>query len=449
MRKTKLSLHSIILLLCISLFYGCEEENDTVSTIEINKFIHDNMQFGYLWADQMPNLNPYIQTDSKLFFDNLLYKTIDRWSFITDDVDALYAYFAGVRKEMGYSLRGYYVSESSNQVVAIVELVYPETPAARAGLKRGDILVKIDGKNITESNYGNLFYNDQIEIMKGEIVGDEIYNLEPSITLSAEVIQINPIHKSEIFEVEGEKVGYLAYTGFIYEYNENLENEFAAFKAQGITDLILDLRYNSGGAISSAKLLASMICPASCKGEVFLHTAYNQQLSQHLENEYPREDIFNDYFEENINNLNLSRLYVLTSSGTASASEMVIYSLSPYMDIIQIGEITHGKYYGSITISDEQRHSWAIQPIVMRAENVDNSIDYSKGLPPDIDVRDDYTYELGTEDDYLTSIALSDISGVAYESVKLKKASIYTPTNRLKQKENPLKYEMYKDIKFE
>jgi C-terminal processing protease CtpA/Prc len=445
MRNTRLSLNGIILLLCIALFYGCVEENNTVSTAEINTFIYDNMQFGYLWSDKMPNLNPYTQPDSKYFFDQLLYKSIDHWSFITDDIVALNAYFAGIRKEMGYSIRGYYVSDNSNQVVVFVELVHPGTPASRAGLKRGDMIVKIDGENITESNYGKLFNNDQIEIMKGEIVGDEIYDLEPSINLFAEVIQINPIHKSEIFEVGGEKVGYLAYTGFIHEYNENLENEFAAFKAEGISDLILDLRYNSGGAISSAKLLASMICPASCEGEVFIHTAYNQQLTEYLENEYANEEeIFNDYFEKNANNLDLSRLFVLTTSGTASASEMVIYSLSPYMDIIQIGETTHGKYYGSITISDEQRHSWAIQPIVMRAENVDNSIDYSKGLPPDTDVKDDYTYELGTEDDYLTSIALAKISGVAYESVKIKKASIFSPANRLKQ--NPLKYEMYKDL---
>ncbi|SMO73139.1 PDZ domain (Also known as DHR or GLGF) [Saccharicrinis carchari] len=418
------------------------------AVVEINRFVSQNMKDLYLWNTEMPALNPKTQPDTKAFFDELLYKKIDRWSFITDDVDELDNYFAGIRKELGYSLRGYYLKEGSDQVVAYVEYVEPGGPADRAGVKRGDLIIKVQDEDITPDNYSTLFFADKLTIGLGLITDSGLRDSPTSITFNSEVLQVNPILSHNVFNVEGKLIAYLAFTGFIDDFDDELQAVFAHFKAERVTDLILDLRYNGGGAVSTARLLASMICPASCAGKLFLRSAYNEGLEAAIKTELPDTytDFFEDYFEDNVNNLDLSNLYVLTTQGTASASEMVIYSLSPYMNVVQIGEQTHGKYYGSTTIKDEnKKHTWAIQPIIMRAENTDNSIDYGQGLIPDIKVNDDYTYPLGTTDDYLTAIAIQEITGAPMPTVQLKSGRMeyLKPASNLQFEEHPLKYEMH------
>ncbi len=451
MKNLKLTAINIFIVLAfVVTLVSCKDDDIDIdpAALEINRFVWKNMNLYYLWDTKMPKLNPNRQADSKKFFDDLLYSEIDHWSFITDDIDELTNYFAGIRKELGFSLNIGYLKKGSDQVVALVEYVEPNGPADRAGIQRGDLIVRINGAGITAENYNLLFVSDNITLGLGIISNGATLDLTPSISIQAEVLQINPILSNKIFNVEGKRIGYLAYTGFMEAYDDELQAVFAHFKAEGISDLILDLRYNGGGAVSTARLMASMICPTSCEGKVFLRTAYNKGVEAFIKQENPDsiKEAFEDYFETNSNNLDLSALYVLTTPGTASASEMVIYSLSPYMNVVQIGEQTHGKYYGSITIDDEKKkHKWAIQPIIMRAENVDNSIDYSQGLIPDIEIFDNYNYELGTTEDVLTAIAISKITGKYVDPEPLKSADGlgFQPAMNLKTKEHPLKYEMY------
>lgn len=445
MSRNQLVLGLTVLLLSV---LGCQKDDIDPQVLKVNRFVKDNMELYYLWEDKLPAINSSKERDSKKYFDKLLYKRIDKWSFITDDVDALNNYFAGVRKEFGYSVRGYYFEEGSERIVAFVEYIEPDGPADRAGLKRGDLIVKINGSDITQDNYGQLFSAEAVSIGLGTVTDNSIIELSSSVNMVSEELQINPILKTEIFDVGGIKIAYLAYTSFIHEYNDQLEAVFAEFKSLGVSELILDLRYNSGGSISTARLMASLIGPTSNAGKLFLRTAYNEGLEEAIKNENPSSytEWFEDYFETNPNNLGIENLYVLTTNGTASASEMVIYSLSPYINVVQIGEQTHGKYYGSITIDDKKEHNWAIQPIIMRAENVDNSIDYSQGLIPDVEMNDNYMYELGTKEDVLTAKAISQITGVTSKSLEgLKSASksLGEPLLRTEGVKHPLKYEMY------
>jgi hypothetical protein len=131
---------------------------------------------------------------------------------------------------------------------------------------------------------------------------------------------------------------------------------------------------------------------------------------------------------------------------------MVIYGLSPHMEVYHIGEQTHGKYYGSITISDEDKHNWAIQPIVMRAENKDNSIDYREGLTPDLE-RTDFInaseyYPLGDPKEDFLALALEYLTGVAPTGAQLKSTmKPIIPTNTEQSLGHPLDYNMYREIK--
>ncbi|MCU4163902.1 S41 family peptidase [Carboxylicivirga caseinilyticus] len=425
-------------------------------TQKINKFVIDNMEFVYYWNATMDNFDYRTEKDTydlfdkilKASYDNELARNIDQWSFLTDDYQALLDYFAGVRLSMGHSIRLYRLDDVN--VIGFIEYVEPDSPASEAELERGMMFYMIDGQQLTLSNYSTLLNQDNYTMTFGVLNLDySITPISPSVELSATTLQTNPIHISKVIEYEGKKIGYLMYKSFIDDYNDQLESVFADFKNQGVSDLVLDLRYNGGGAVSTAILLSSMIAPSSAIGDVFINTAYNENLDNYYQTRYPdEEDLFTYRLESNANNLDLNRLVVLTTYKTASASEMVMYGLSPHMTVYQIGEQTHGKYYGSITINDEDvSDEWAMQPIVMRAENKNNSIDYREGLIPDIDRYDfldasDF-YPLGDPREDFLALALEYLTGVKPTGATLKSTErSFTPINKEYKISHPLEYDM-------
>ena len=406
---------------------SCKDDNaefPSRKVSNINEFIYDNMNFAYFWSDEMPNIDYRKELDSEAYFYKLLQEPDDKWSFITDDINELIAYFNGIQKTFGFSIQPYYLKPGSNQVVIFVEYVYRDSPAEAAGLKRGDVFYKIDGIVINDKNYQTLLSKEYMVLTLGLVDSNQDINgLSPAISLSSVVMNIHPIVALKTLEIAEKKVGYLAYTAFRSNYDTALVNNFQRFKAENITDLVLDLRYNGGGDVSSAQLLAGLIAPTSAKGSILIREKWNPKMTNYIKEVYGDHDtIFNRRIQNEEFNLNLSRLFVLTTSGTASASEMIIYGLSPYMEIIQIGEKTHGKYYGSITIDDpDEKHTWAIQPIVMRSENADNSINYTDGLPPTFSMIDNnYNADLGDPEENFLYQALTYISTGDFDKSELK-----------------------------
>jgi C-terminal processing protease CtpA/Prc len=429
---------------------SCDDNNDTndaSGTLKINTFIHDHMDYYYYWNEEMPNIDYKKEADSEDYFYKLLKNPDDRWSFITDDIAGLENYFKGIFKSPGYSIQAYFLDQStSNQVIIIVEYVYRNSPASEAGLKRGDIFYKINGEVLTNDNFQELLSLDSKVITLGQITAaDEIIELEPAISISSqENLVQHPILATNIIEKEGTVIGYLAYNSFIDEYDEELSEVFTQFKTAGVNELVLDLRYNSGGAVSTAQKMAGMIVPASAHGQIFIREKFNLGLSRNNSNLK---------FDVGADNLNLDRVYILTTEGTASASEMIIYGLEPYMEVIQIGAETHGKYYASFTISDnrdpqKRTHNWAIQPIVIRSENANNSINYQKGLAPDVDLNDTrYNAELGDEEEHFLAAAIEHITTGSISTAVLKSASTTLPNIQaikgFKQDRDPLFGSMY------
>ncbi|WP_291857473.1 S41 family peptidase [Marinilabilia sp.] len=426
-----------------------EEEKESIDpqTLMINNFIKNNMEYYYFWNDEIPDIDQEKEENSSDYFDKLLKKPDDRWSFITDDYPALVKYFSGVEKSTGYSLQLMYLNQTSNQVIAVIEYVHPDTPAEEAGLKRGDIIVKIDGLLITDENYSDLLGRTMFEITLGEInLNGSTSDLNPTIPVEAIELSLNPIVKTNIIDTLGHKIGYLAYTSFIFDYNQELETVIREFKDAGVTDMILDLRYNGGGAVSSAELLGNMLVPPGNDGRTFIKSVYNTDITNDIKSEPDyTPDFFLRKFSEHENNLNINKLYVFTTESTASASEMIIYGLSPYMEVVQIGTQTHGKYYASITISDEEKHDWAMQPIIMRSINALDDIDYSQGLIPDYELMDDfYNYpenELGHHRERFMSEAISQITGQT--SYYDQNAGVVKSANSLLRKADKLRQKLY------
>ncbi len=412
-----------VVFVIISVFVSCAESDDLSDVQILSQDIYDKMSLKYYWAESMPDLDPLKQESPSEYFYSLL-DDVDDWSYISNSYVDLVALLSGSSEEIGYSIQLYVLSDASSYI-AYVEYVYPDSPADEAGIKRGDIIARVNGQSITEDNADEL-YGSVVELNLATVSGTTLNVSSTSISIDAEVLYVNPILATNVFDEGGTKVGYIAYTSFLSDYDDELADVFADFQSQGVEELILDLRYNNGGEVSSALSLASMIVPQSDVGKTFVKYTYNSSIQENVTD----EDVTLT-FEESSNNLNLSRVFVLTTESTASASEMVMYGLSPYMEVIQIGAETVGKYYTSSIIAIE--YGWAILPIMAQMENSDNSIDYDNGLMPDYTMSDDYDYPLGSENDALTQKALSIISGNTTTSKKSVYDNKYRVSGRIRK----------------
>lgn len=419
----RLSVYTIVFLfIALSACKDDSKEELSAKDLEINNFIWENMSMYYLWTENVPELNPskyltqkdlnsYLNQygDHESFFNSLLYKRgiIDRFSWIVDDYGELEKGFKGESKSMGFDyMLG--VFEGSDEIFGIVRYVVKGSPADIAGLKRGDAFTKINNTQLTISNYENLLSKESYSLNIAGISNNTIYDKHYSISMVAAEIQENPIYLDTIYHYGQYTIGYLVYNGFMPNYDNQLNAVFAKFKTNKINKLILDLRYNPGGAESSATYLASMIYSTDTT-KIFVKNSFNSQLQQYLEKEYGSR-YFNIYFknmieadadnglkQEPINSLGLSDLYVITSRSSASASELLINGLRPYIPVTIIGDTTYGKYVGSITIKDynsqgvvNPNHKWAMQPIVLKISNINGVSDYYNGLPSDVYTIEDW-----------------------------------------------------------
>ncbi|MCG8308749.1 MAG: S41 family peptidase [Cytophagales bacterium] len=422
--------HLLYLFVFLLIFSSCREDEivePKPQINEINEFIWKNMSEYYLWEKHLPgNIDRSTENDSKLYFEKLLYKPTDKWSFITDNYDALMNLLKGVEKSFGHHFK-LFVLQNSTDVVGVVKYVIPDSPADEKGIKRGDVFFKVNGQTMNTANYrGLLFDRDSYTLSFGKF--DESGRITPTEdkTLISGIISENPIHIRKTIDIEGNRIGYLSYNQFIADYNDELVNAFKQFKNDGITDLVLDLRYNPGGSIHTAVLLSSMIAPAAAvqNGEIFIKMIWNDKINDYfLKEEGENSDNLVARFIQPEVNLDLQKVYILITSNSASASELVINCLDPYMEVILVGpENTTGKYVGSITIQDKDaNHNWALQPIVLKTVNASGISDYDRGLAPHFTIDDDFNAGLGTikEDMLAKSVELitgKSISGQARTS---------------------------------
>lgn len=422
--KKRIMKQLVISLIFALVLLSCARNENPIpidnETQAVNEFVYNTSSMYYLWTNYIPGGIDYTSyTDSYQLFEDIKYSSLDRWSFLHDDYMEILNSFNGIEKTGGYKLK-LFQYENSDNVYGIFDYVYKDGPAYNAGIVRGDYLLKINDQTLTVSNYSDLLSTDQYSVTIGELVGDQITETN-TVSINHIEMNINPVLKSEVFEVSGTKIGYLLYDQFIEDYVSDLESAISSLKSQGITELILDLRYNPGGYVSTCTKLASMIAPASAINNIFLTMQWNDELTDFLVSEYGAEsDYFIEKFPTPNVNLNLSRLVVLTSDRTASASEAIINGLKPYMNVQVIGKKTHGKYTGASLFYDnvEQKHNWGLYLVLNRIANVDGNTDYVDGFTPDIEVQDDYTTPLGDVNEALLARAISYLTGVTKKTKK-------------------------------
>jgi len=400
-------------------------------TLKINTFIKEVMTDVYLWYDKMPAIDEKYETDSKAYFEKLLYSE-DKWSFITDDIKSFENSIQGIEKTYGYSLAFGAFSNAPGTYFAIVEYVYPNTPASKAGFNRGDLIVKINGQNITIDNYQNLLSGTDITVTRGILSGGAI---SQGITLSmvAEELKLDPVLMYKIIEREGHKIGYLLYLQFISSYNStSLSKALQYFSDNQVTDLVLDLRYNPGGETTAAQYICSSLAPLSVVNNKSMRVSYqwnNKYQAYWISKK--RDDQLGIYFDPTVPvKLNLNKVHILTGNNTASASELTITGLEPYLDVVLVGDTTYGKYTGSFTIKPSEWYdkpsvyadfeNWGLQPIIIRFANSQGVTNFTNGFAPDFVVGDALlpAYPLGDISEPLLKKAVENITGKTISAMK-------------------------------
>ncbi|MDD3771244.1 MAG: S41 family peptidase [Weeksellaceae bacterium] len=429
--------------------FSCSDDDDSASpSTSVNDFVWKAMNLWYYWQEDVADLSDTrFQTDAEytqflqskstenLFFSLLnQYGTIDRFSWIVPDYHDLENQFAGINKSFGMKYGLVYLNSESNQIFGYLQYVIPNSPAWNAGLKRGDIFNSINGINLTDSNYNELLAQPSADFGMAYLENGQLFNLNQTISIQKTVIQENPVYLTKIIETNGHKIGYLLYNGFRANFNSELNDAFGELKAAGITDLIVDLRYNGGGSVETSVLLGSMIT-GQFENQTFTQLTFNEKASQNNSNykfrnegkAYDNDLNLTGTFP--INHLNLNQLIVLTSRNTASASEMLISCLRPYIQVSTIGLTTYGKTVGSITLYDSPSssytstnkintsHTWAMQPIVFEYKDSQNQPSPIQGILPETEINEIHYLEdlpaLGDTNEPLLAQALAKITGIS------------------------------------
>ena len=451
---------SIFSLLCLLLVLASCNKSNTDSPqgawYYANAFAYNVMQSYYLWnkdiADDLKHWSTSTNPVEKV-------KTVrvaqDRWTTLYEDYTRFEGTTTGTQKSFGLDITASWADESQTRVAGIVNYTYADSPAQKAGLQRGDIILTVDGSELTKDNYqqelGKLYSASQVRL--GLQSGRDV-------DLAAVSMYMNPVQTVKTLQYEGRKIGYLNFTSFTLDACKDLETAFAGFKADGIDELILDLRYNGGGYAMTALVLASMIAPLDVveQGAVYNKDVYNDILSSEMAQDTCFEPSYSLDSKTIIHaaqvNPGLKRLWVLVSGTTASASEALICGLKAHMDVYLVGTNTYGKYCGGILIKAPDWFKavkdsapagldcqeairllplWGMYVIISRYADCNGvTLSMPSGIPADVDAPDMpwLPVELGDPSESMLSAALQAIVGSAAAAAVKSPAPAVLPLHR-------------------
>lgn len=422
----------------------CSDTYTGEKYFRIHQFIWETLNDYYLWQEEVPALadaikpvgsakfkeliRPYPEPEA--FFESLKHED-DKYSIIRSNYEDIENSIKGIDANNGleFILSRY---GSGDAVMGVVTYILEGSDAVGKNIKRGDIFTRVDGQNLNVSNYRELLFGDNLSytLDMADLSNNLLIPNGKNITLTkTEKFQSNPIQIHKIIESGSKKIGYLMYNQFADGFDDDLNEIFSIFQSQQINELILDLRYNGGGLVRSAVNLAGMIT-GQFDGEVFAKYLWNKKLMDYLNTDPERfagnlgENFTNKLGDGTaINSLNFNKVYVITSGRSASSSELVINGLSPYINVIQVGDNTYGKNVGGpaalYDYIDNNRtknpdHTYAIYCMTFYSANSQNFYDYADGLAPqeELKLKEDIANmgTLGESSDPLLALALMHLT---------------------------------------
>lgn len=374
---------------------GEDRSGEYYALITTQTWMYETMQQEYLYYQDIPEKKSLNFFNKPSDFLNSMVSSKDKKSGSTfSHIDSVFVTTRSTSTTPTFGFEGTMVRAENGSYGIRVLYTQENSPAEEVGLKRGDLIIAANNKKINSSD---LFYitspKEAYLFTMGKLNERGFDTLQTVQMPSPRIVENKNIYKSDIMEIAGKRVAYIMYNEFGNNDTENLKQLFKDIAGQSVDDIILDLRYNPGGYVNIAQLVSTNLAPQEAMGNVFLKMTHNDKINQ--------TDILN--FEQsllaNCSPVNYKNLYVITSSNTASASEIVINCLRPYMAgrLIQVGTATFGKNVAQQLYTDEEKapmlEFWMTNSLLSNAE--DFSDYYTSGLKPDYEKSENFKGELG------------------------------------------------------
>ena len=345
-----------------------------------NLYVRDVMTELYYWYSFVPALDPLRFNSPEEYLEAVRHRPLDNsFSYITsrEENEAFFSDSQFVGLGFSTAVRG-----SDMRVLQVFE----GSPAAEAGLGRGHRILEINGRTIealvAASQLDDAFGPNQIGA-EVEVAFQTRDGETRRRRLTKRAVTIPTVSLTRVITVDGRRVGYVFFRNFVRPSFAALDAAFATLREANVSELVLDLRYNGGGLVDVAVHLASLIAGPVTNGQVLAKYVHNDRYRS-LD-----EDI---RFEAPETALGLSRLFVVTTRGSASASELMINALRPYIPVVVVGDRTYGKPVGQYGIPFCDK---VIAPVAFTIRNVADKGDYFDGIPADCTAGDDITHDLG------------------------------------------------------
>ncbi len=379
--------------------------SDPCSIAAQKQFVFEQMGDWYLWNNLLPvtvDLEGFATAEELLAFlttfsPDLGSGPVDRFSFLTTATSDQQFFGEGKFEGFGFSSR--FLTADDWRLTR----VFADSPAGIGGLARGQRIMALDGRTIAEiqaaEGVGNALDKDTVEFTLRPVGGAVDGTQDFSVSLTKAIVTIDPLPQSRILDgANGRKIGYLEFATFISTAEPGFETIFAEFNAAGVTEVIIDMRYNGGGLVSTAELLADYLGGRIATNLVFSGTEFNADRAAANNSQ--------TFFRLLGNSLNLTDLVVIATRGTASASELVTNGLDPHTRVTIVGDNTFGKPVGQVGI-DLVGCDVRLRPTAFRSVNANGFGDYFDGLPVDCPAADDLDIPVGADDDPNLVSALS------------------------------------------
>ena len=376
--------------------------SDACAVARQKEFVLDQMQLWYLWNDLLPatvDLTAYETAEDLLDFlttfspDDGAGEPVDRFSFLTTATSDQQFFGEGKFEGFGFSSR--FVADDDWRLTR----VFVDSPANRGGLARGQRIVALNGQSVAELEAGDgvfafLDANATVDFTLRPVGGALDGSNDFLVTISKDIVTIDPLPQSRVIDASGgRRIGYIEFATFISTASSAFESIFANFNAQGVTEVIIDMRYNGGGLVSTAELLGDYLGGRIASNRVFSRTEYNADRNA----EFNPEDLISRFTRLG-NSMDLTDLVIIATENTASASELVINGLDPHTRVTIVGDDTFGKPVGQVGL-ELSGCDILLRPTSFKTVNSLGEGDFFAGLPVDCAAADDLDVPVGADND--------------------------------------------------
>lgn len=456
----KKNIHTLIFacIACIGLFSSCGEDRsgEYYALIKTKTWIYDTMQENYLFYEDIPaedQLDFFLKPSE--FLESAASSKDKKNGYVFSHVDSIFSRATSTYPCFGFEAVLIRTSGGTNALRVLY--TEPDSPAEEVGLKRGDWIIAIDNQKISSNDYSTYInhptkaYNFTLGHYNPypEEIDDPEFNYTEFDTLgivqmpTPRYVEEQDLLKTGILSTGTRKAFYILYNEF-GEHTETLKALFSQLQGQQFDDIILDLRYNPGGYVSTSQVLGTALAPSSAIGQPFLQMIYNDKINK------TETLAFDASLLSGNMSLSYQNLYVITSENTASASEIIINCLKPYMAgrLFQVGTATYGKNVAQQLFTNSEDPNIELWLTTTYLSNSEGFYDYyATGLQPDYEIEENYAEELGelgTESDSLMQPILYKmangnfpVSEETTETASRKLSHIQVLYNSISQKPHP------------